>query len=193
MSFLDVPRAAELQALLEERLPDKTLRHALSVTSLCEQAAPAAGVDRVKAVHAGLLHDLFKKEKKDSLLALVREYGITPSPLQQDHPKLLHGPVAAEYARRELAIDDPDVYDAVYWHTTGRPGLCRVGQVLYFADFSEPFRPMAESATARELLQTEGFDAALRYAAHAKMAYVRLKQSIDPEGEAFLAWLINQA
>lgn len=189
MPFVDAPRAAEFCALIEARLPEKTLRHVLSVTATAEKAAAYAGADRTKAIQAGLLHDLFKKEKSARLIELAEAYTIPMSETQRAQPKLLHGPVAAEYAKRELGFDDAEVYEAVYWHTTGRPGLGRVGQVVYFADFTEPLRPMAESAVGLAMLEDAGFDAALRYVAEAKMGYVRAKHAVDPEGEAFLAWL----
>ena len=38
-------------------------------------------------------------------------------------PVLLHGQVGSEILRRECGIDDPEVLEAVWWHTTFNRGL----------------------------------------------------------------------
>ena len=98
-------------------------------------------------------------------------------------------PVAAKMVERELGIDDVEVLDAIYWHTTGKPDWNNVGLALYFSDFSEVNRPRPEAARAREILERDGFEAALRYAAEAKLGYVEKKFTLDPTTAAFAKWL----
>jgi predicted HD superfamily hydrolase involved in NAD metabolism len=140
-------------------------------------------------VTAALLHDACRAWDNETLLARAREYALPISPAQHAKPNLLHGPVAAEEARRDLAIDDPDIYEAIYWHTTGRPGMGRLAQALYVADFSEPNRKYPEAAIARHLLQEQGLDAALRYVAEQKSGHLAKKEIVDPATAEFLAWL----
>lgn len=180
-----------LRNLARQRLNERTYRHLLSVTDLAKSAAYAIDEDVAAAELAGLLHDLCKNMKGPELLEAAKSYGIEIPELQREHPKLLHGPVAAEEGKRVHGIDSPDVYEAVYWHTTGRPGLCRLGQVLYFADFAEPLRTYPESAEARAILERDGFAKALRFVADAKLHYVRKKAAVDPISAAFHAWLIE--
>jgi len=123
------------------------------------------------------------------LLRRAEVFGLSINEYQLQKPTLLHGPVAAEECRRDLGIQDPDHYDALYWHTTGRPGYCRLGQALYFADFAEPTRGYAEARTAREVLRHEGFDEALLYVARTKIAFLRKRAVMDPNTEAFVVWL----
>lgn len=183
------PRAAEFIALLKERLPERTVRHSISVADLMQQVAPKAGVDSGAAVTAGLLHDLFKATKGAELLEAARRYRIPISAGHHEKPMLLHGPVAAEEAKHVLGIEDEGVYDAIYWHTTGRANFGKVGLALYFSDFAEPFRAMPESAEARTKLASEGFAAAVRYVAEKKLEHVRKKFTVDPNTAAFDAWL----
>ena len=187
---LEAPRSEEFRALLEERLPKKTYNHALSVTELliaCHE--DVGGVSREQAEYAGLLHDLCKAMKGDALLEAAHHYGIDITDHQRERPQLLHGPVAAEEARQDLGMDDSDVYEAVFWHTTGKSGWCPTGVALYFADYSEPLRPHPQAAKARAILDREGFRPALQYVVDAKLGHVREKYGPDPAMDAFATWV----
>lgn len=186
------PRADEFLARLRERLPDKTVRHVCGVAEMMLRVHEAAGITEEQAVTAGLLHDYCKAMKPAELLEQAGDYGMDVPQVWRDYPSLLHGPVASEMVRRDLNVTDPDVLDAIYWHTTGRPNWNAVGLALYFADFSEPNRPRPEAARAREILETEGYEAALRYAAEAKLGYVEKKFQLDPTTAAFARWLRSE-
>lgn len=189
MTVFDGPCAKELLGLLKKRLPEKTFKHVISVTEMMVRLVEPAALDHEQAVTAGLLHDLCKTMKPDELLKRAKEYGIRPNAAQKAKPNLLHGPVAAEEGRRKLKIRDEAVYEAVYYHTVGKPGWCRLGLALYVADFSEPLRDHPEAAEARLILDTEGFDAALCYVAQEKWAHVQTKAHVDPATLAFHQWL----
>lgn len=186
---LQAARADEFISILEARLPAKTVRHSISVTETMEALADSLGLVQEQVAAAGLLHDMFKGTPPEDMPALAEAMGLEISETQRIRPKLLHGPLAAETARRELEIDDPDVYEAIFWHTTGKPGLCLLGQALYYADYAEPLRSHEESAEARVLLAKEGFVPALRYIARQKLLHAQLKMPVDPHTDAFCAWL----
>ncbi len=187
-----IPRAEEFFALIEDRLKPKTLQHVLGVTELILRVAPALGISLEDTAAAGLLHDLCKPLNREAMIAAAENFGIPINETQRDNPALLHGPVAAETVKRELGVESNAVYEAIYYHTTGKPGLGLVGQALYFADFSEPSRTYAGSNEARALLRTEGFVKALLYAADAKLNVVRSKTTVDPMTQAFNDWLHEQ-
>lgn len=183
------PRSKEFLRVLRQRLPDKKVSHSIFVAEYLSSFAPDLGIDHDAAVTAGLLHDLCRTMSNEELLTKARYYGIPLGELQLERPVLLHGPVAAEEVRNELAVDDESVYEAIYWHTTGRPKLGKLGQALYLADFAEPTRVYPEAAETRDLLRKEGFEAAMLFAAHAKLHYVKKKNAINPDGLAFYLWL----
>ncbi len=182
----DTPRADEFVALLRERLPDKTFRHVVSVAKTMLDVADEAGITAEQAVTAGLLHDLCKPLKGDDIVQRAKAYGITE---YLDTPTLLHGPVAAEECRRDLGITDEEIIDAIRWHTTGRAEWGRVGQALFYADFSEPRRPHRQAAEARAIVREKGFDAALRYVVEQKFRYVKTRFAPDPHAQAFEEWV----
>lgn len=193
MSKLPAARADEFIALLTQRLPKKTLDHCVSVAEHMVSFADRAGITGEQAATAGLLHDLCKAEKAPALLAAAEQYGIALSDTFRETPNLLHGPVAAEECKRSLGIADPDIYDAIFWHTTGKANWNRVGLALYFADFSEPLRTMPEAAEARAILDAGGFAPALRFVVERKIAFVEARFTLDPASREFAEWIAREA
>src|SRR5699024_3689314 len=56
------------------------------------------------------------------------------------HHELWHGPVAAEMIRDKFQITNPDIYRAIYYHTTGRAEMSMLEYIVFVADFIEPKR-----------------------------------------------------
>lgn len=189
MKLPAIPRSDEYLALLRKRLPEKKVRHSLSVAECLASFAPAIGLPAEQAVTAGMLHDICRAWDDDKMLRKAEQYGLLIDIAERNKPNLLHGPVAAEQCRRKLDIDDTDIYEAIFWHTTGRPGLNLLGQALYCADFAEPLRGNGAAAHARALLQSGDFDAALRHTAREKVGFFRNKGVDTARSEAFLQWV----
>ncbi|MEX2016831.1 MAG: bis(5'-nucleosyl)-tetraphosphatase (symmetrical) YqeK [Candidatus Hydrogenedentales bacterium] len=188
-TMFEIPRAGEFVALLHDRLPDKTYQHCLSVAEFCRSFIHKAGITEEQAITAGLLHDLCKPLKNDEMLIAAAKYDIRAAPLQREKPTLLHGPVAAEECRRELGVVDPDILDAIYWHTTGRADWNPVGVALYVADYAEPRRQRRESDEARAILEKRGYEAAVRYVVNEKISQIEKKWGLDPDALAFREWI----
>lgn len=189
MPVLPTAQADEFIAALRARLPDETVRHSVSVAEMMVSVADAAGIGRDQAVTAGLLHDCCRAMSGAVLLEAAERYGLPISEVQHAKPLLLHGPVAAEEARNIFGVEDEAVYDAIYWHSTGRPGYGKVGLALYFADFAESGRRHAEAEEARAILAARGFSEALLFVSDRKLAYVSTQPLVDPATEDFHAWL----
>jgi len=183
------PRYKEFLAIIRERLPAKKASHCVFVAEYLASFAESVGLDHDRAVMAGMLHDLCRCLSKDELLARARGYSLNLDEAYLGNPVLLHGPVAAEECRRELAIEDEDVYEAIFWHSTGRPKWNHLGQALYVADFAEPTRHYPEAAEVRNTLRKHGFEQALLLAAETKAAYGAEKHADNPDAKAFLWWL----
>ena len=191
MSPADAPlRNAAVRLLHSSFLSEKTHMHCIATAYYMEELAGLVPLDPDEAWIAGLLHDICKARDEASLLASAQEYGIPINEAQRQKPKLLHGPVAAEKCRRLLGISDA-IYEAIYWHTTGHPGLGPMGLALFFADFSEPLRTHAHSVKACEMLYEAGFERALRFVADRKLEHILTKRHVDPETRAFHAWLTS--
>ena len=88
---------------------------------------------------AALLHDCTKKLSMEEQLALCEQYGIALDALEKKALKLLHAKTGAALARDVFGVDD-EIYNAILWHTTGKPDMTVLEKVIYLADFIEPTR-----------------------------------------------------
>ena len=85
-------------------------------------------------------HDLARAMKPDGLLSEAGRLGLDVHAIEERHPVLLHGAVAACWLEHEGCLADPDVLEAVRWHTTGRRGMGEVAKVVFLADKLDPVK-----------------------------------------------------
>ena len=72
-------------------------------------------------------------------LELCGRYGIQLDELEQKALKLLHAKTGAAIARDVFGVDD-EIYNAIWWHTTGHAHMTLLEKVIYLADYIEPSR-----------------------------------------------------
>lgn len=90
--------------------------------------------DRERAAIAALLHDAAKLMNSRALLEACERYELTLEPIDRETPQTLHPFVGAELVRETFQLNDPDILDAIRYHTTGRRGMSRVEKIVYIAD-----------------------------------------------------------
>ena len=130
----------EMTAKLKDSLLEKRFVHSVGVMHTAVALAKLYGVDEYKAAVAGLLHDCAKNFSRDDMFALCEEYGIQLDEVMKSSTGLIHGLLGAEIAKREYGIDDDEIYDAIYYHTVGKPEMNLLTQIIYIADGIEPNR-----------------------------------------------------
>ena len=143
--------AKDPDAFARERLSAKRYGHTLRVADTAENLARIHGLDPGKARLAALLHDAARELSSAEFLDLAEGLELPVGEPELESPKLLHGPVAAELARRDLGVEDAEVLDAIREHTTGRPGMGPLSMVLYVADKVEPARDYPSVGRLRRL------------------------------------------
>ena len=79
--------------------------------------------------------------------------------LETENEKLLHAKTGAALAREMFGISDR-VYEAIRWHTTGKPDMNLLEKIVYMADYIEPNRDFEGVEKLREL-SYENLDEAL--------------------------------
>jgi predicted HD superfamily hydrolase involved in NAD metabolism len=134
-----------------ERLSNKRYAHTLRVAETAERLAEIHGLESKKARLAGLLHDAAREVGKEELLRVAEEDNLAVGDFEHERPMLLHGPVAAELARRDLGVKDGEILDAVRAHTTGEPEMGPLALTLFVADKVEPGREGPSVEDLREL------------------------------------------
>src|SRR5699024_4365990 len=56
------------------------------------------------------------------------------------HHEVWHYHIDAEMIRDKFQITNPDIYRAIYYHTTGRAEMSMLEYIVFVADFTEPER-----------------------------------------------------
>ncbi len=150
----------QMKEKLKSTLLEKRYIHSLGVMDTAVALAKKYGADEQKAAIAGLLHDCAKNYSKEDMYALCREYDICLDDVISKSTGLIHGLLGAEVARREYGVDDEEIYDAIYYHTVGKPAMSLLTQIIYIADGIEPNRHYDGVDRIRELAD-ENLDKAL--------------------------------
>lgn len=129
----------ELRPIAMSYLKPKRMPHVLGTEQEAVRLVRRYGGDETQARIAALLHDCTKKLDMAQQLALCQKYGIMLDELEQRALKLLHSKTGAAIARDVFGVEDA-VYDAILYHTTGKPDMTRLEKIIYLADYIEPTR-----------------------------------------------------
>ena len=174
-----------------KRLSEGRYAHTLRVADTIERLAELHSLDPKKARLAALLHDAAREMSKDELLRIAEEEDLPISDFERERPVLLHGPVAAELARKELGVKDAEVQEAVRHHTTGAPGMGALALALYVADKIEPGREGSGVEGLRKVA-LKSLRRAATAALEDSISYNgRRGQPIHPKSIKTLEWLEN--
>ena len=131
--------ADELRPIAMSYLKPKRMSHVLGTEETAVKLARLYGADEQEARVAALLHDCTKKAEMPEQLALCAHYRLTLDDLECRTLKLLHARTGAEIARDVFGVSDA-VYQAIRWHTTGKPDMTLLEKIIYLADYIEPTR-----------------------------------------------------
>ena len=177
------------EAFARSRLSEGRYGHTLRVADTAADLARAHGLDEDRARLSALIHDAARETGPEEFLRLAQEWNLPVGEPERRSPKLLHGPVAAELARRELGVEDEEILEAVRAHTTGKPGMGTLALVLYVADKIEPARdyPSVERLRklAREDLRMAATECLRRAIAHNEGR----GKDVHPSSREALDWL----
>lgn len=148
-----------------DALPKGLREHVLRVEIECVRMAQLHDVDVERAKLAALGHDLVRHKKGDELIAMATVYGLTIDVVEEESPILLHGPIAARIIETFYEVTDEEIIAGIDCHTTARPGMSKLEQVLFVADKIEPHKLESHAAYAEvyDLALTDLDAAVLRY------------------------------
>ena len=133
------PDLSWLRRMTAPYLSADRVAHVAGVESTAVRLAARWGEDPDRAAVAGILHDITKAFKREKQLKLCEKYGIMLDNAERENPALLHARTGAELARELFGVSDA-VYDAIRWHTTGKPDMTVLEKIIYLADYTEPTR-----------------------------------------------------
>lgn len=131
----------QIKAELKRDLSEKRYNHSLGVAAEARKLAEKYNVDPDRAYIAGLVHDCAKEVPPQEMEGILKSrYGVTVDSLSRLTPKILHGALGACEAQRRFGIYDPEILDAIKYHTTGKGGMGMLAKIIYIADYIEPNR-----------------------------------------------------
>jgi len=141
----------DIREKVKQLLPEERFLHTQAVADTAVELAEHYGVDAEKAKLAGVLHDCAKGYTKDQAIEVFKKFGLVIDDISLNNPKLLHGPVGACMAQYELGIVDPQILDAIWFHTTAKSNMNMLTKIIYIADFIEPHRTFEGVDALRQL------------------------------------------
>ena len=125
----------ELKKILRKNLGEKRYLHCLNVAKESVHLAQKYGANQQKAEVAGLLHDITKEFSEKEHMEIMNKYGEKFSGIEESAEKLWHAVTGYVFIKNELGITDPDILNAVRFHTTGRASMSLLEKIVLVADF----------------------------------------------------------
>lgn len=154
----------EITEKLKQNLKENRFLHSVSVAETAKGLALSNGVDENKAYLAGLIHDLAKGYSDEELLNKALKYNIAPKEELKKMLPVLHSFVGAYELKKLFGIEDKEIFDAVYYHTTGKEAMAPLTAIVYLADAIEPLRNYPDAERLRFLAKKSLNDAIYEYA-----------------------------
>lgn len=127
-----------LRVLMAPDLPSGLVEHIDRVVSVAEVLARIHGLDERRVLLAAQGHDLLRGLSKPDLLAAAATRSLEVTDFERNEPVLLHGPLGAIELEARGWMDDPELLEAIRWHTTGHPDYTPIAWALFVADKVEP-------------------------------------------------------
>lgn len=181
-----LPELVWLREKAKEYLTEERIAHTAGCESEAVMLAKRWGEDPEKAAAAGILHDITKKLSYDEQLILCEKYGIILDSVERNSPKLLHAKTGAALARDRFGIGD-EVYEAIRWHTTGKPDMTLLEKIIYLADYIEPTRNF-DGVEELRTLAYENLDRAMARGLEMSIEDIRAR-NIEPHRDSIEACL----
>lgn len=147
----------EIRKYTKKSVKQKRYEHSVRVAETAAKICRTFGFDENIGYLAGIGHDMCKDCSDDELIQLVKKDGKEIIKYEYDNPSLLHGRAAAVVMKEKFGIENPDILEAVSYHTSGVKNMCDLTKVLFLADKIEPGRPQS-SDDYRNRLFSLSFD-----------------------------------
>lgn len=171
----------ELIRTLEQELNYKRFVHTLAVAGTASSLAMCYGMNIEKAELAGLLHDCAKCIDVRKMQKLCEKAGLEISPFEAGSGSLLHSKAGSVLAAEKYGCTDPDILNAIRYHTTGRPGMSLLEKIIFVADYIEPGRYTAKNLPEIRKMAFEDIDEALLKILYDTLVYLNSTgNTVDP-------------
>lgn len=168
-----------------EKVQDaKRFAHTLGVEFTAAALAMKYQADVTDAQISGLLHDCAKCLTDEKRVSICEKHRIPMTDIERRNPFLLHAKVGEYLAREKYGITNPDILNAIRFHTTGRENMSLLERIVFVADYIEPGRRQAPNLTEIRQLAFTDLDAAMLKILEDTLSYLKATGSeLDPMTE----------
>ena len=116
---------------------------------------------------------------------LLKEAGrlsISIGDIERKAPILLHGPIAATWLSHEMGIQDKEILQAVYSHSTGCKNMTKLSKIVFIADKVDEMKLVGKPhlVKIRELAYKNLDKAMLKYFNHELKIFLEKGGYIHP-------------
>lgn len=139
------------RSLAKKRLSAKRYQHTLNVRRMAVKLAKRWGADPEKAALAALLHDTAKELPREEMLQILNDNAIMAENAQNRPSPVWHGICAAILAQTQWGVEDEEVLSAIRCHTTGKPDMSLLDEIVFLADMTSAERDYPEVDYLRKL------------------------------------------
>lgn len=174
---------------LTKSLSQKRFLHTKGVAQTALQLAEIYGADKEKVYIAGLLHDMAKELSLEEMNALTENLDIDS--YMRSSKALLHGPAGAVLAKNTFDIEE-EIYNAVFYHTTGRENMTLTEKIVFVSDMAEPSRTFNGIEKLRQIMLTDIDDAVVEASDLTLKYLIENKKNIYPLTVISRNYIINQ-
>ena len=172
--------------LAKKRLSAKRYQHTLNVRRMAVKLAKRWGADPEKAALAALLHDTAKELPREEMLQILNDNAIMAENAQNRPLPVWHGICAAILAQTQWGVEDEEVLSAIRCHTTGKPGMSLLDEIVFLADMTSAERDYPEVDYLRKL-EKEDVHRAMREALEMNLHWLEESgKPVDEETRAAL-------
>ena len=157
------------------------VEHVRGAEAMARRLALRWGADESDAAEAAILHDCTKKADREEQLRLCEKYGIIPDKWELENDRLLHAKTGAAFASDQFGAPEP-IASAIRWHTTGRPGMTLLEQIVFLADAIEENRAPYPALEAIRKAAFADLDAATELCLRRTLAFLEAQgETIHPD------------
>lgn len=187
-----VPQADAWLDKLFAALSPERFTHTLGVACAARKLALHHGLNAQKAEIAGLLHDCAKCIPIKDMRTMAVERRLLADESLLESSNLLHAPVGAWLARVEYGVSDPEIIQAILYHTTATPGMSQLDMAVYLADKIEPTRKDYPTLSTVRALARQSLEKAMLASLEGTIRHVKKGgRSQHPATGETLSWLLT--
>lgn len=135
------------------------LQHILGVAELAVYLAKKYKVDETKAEIAAYMHDYCKYDDTKEIEAYLSDEEKKEC---RKYPFLYHA-YGSAYMYKKYVGNDEEVFQAIYNHVFGRPGMSLLESIIMIADYTEKNRRYENCVKCREILLSGRLNEAIRF------------------------------